>query len=141
MPPTPFPPNIVISRATAAHIAALSAAAFPAEACGLLAGRTTGGTLELVPYPTPNAARGRNAFRIPPAALTSVLQRMYRDGVVLCGCFHSHPSGPARPSPVDCRFGSRSPQFLWLIYSTTTRDLALFRQRGGSFAAVPWRRT
>lgn len=141
MPPTPFPSSIVIPRAAAARIAALSAAAFPAEACGLLAGRTSGGTLEVLPYPVPNAARGRNAFRIAPAALSSALRRMHRDGVVLCGCFHSHPSGPARPSPNDCRFGNPSPQFLWLIYSTTTRDLALFRRRGGSFAAVPWRRT
>ncbi|HYC88691.1 MAG TPA: M67 family metallopeptidase [Thermoanaerobaculia bacterium] len=130
--------EVRIPRMTLARVVALASAAFPAEACGLLAAKRVGRFLDIVLYPAPNVAIARGSFEIPRAAIATIRRRIGRDGLVLCGCFHSHPSGPARPSPTDSRLARTRPDFLWLIYSASSQQIGVFRKSNGRFTEVPW---
>jgi len=70
----------------------------PLEACGLLAG--TGAQVELV-IGVPNADRSPVRFRMDPRAQWRAFQRFERQGLELLAIYHSHPRGPADPSPTD----------------------------------------
>ncbi len=70
----------------------------PLEACGLLAGK--GGQVELV-LGVPNAERSPVRFRMQPRAQWRAFRRIEAAGLELVGIYHSHPRGPAIPSPTD----------------------------------------
>ena len=74
--------------------------ASPRECCGFLigAGRRVHFTV-----PMRNVARGRTRYRIDPAAHIRLLRvlRAFFPPMGILGVYHSHPAGPARPSPLD----------------------------------------
>lgn len=70
----------------------------PLEACGLLAGMND--RVEST-YGIPNAERSPVRFRMEPRAQWHAFQRMEAAGLELVGIYHSHPSGPDRPSQTD----------------------------------------
>lgn len=132
--------EVTISDATYERIVRIAAAAFPAEACGLLATKP-GRSLDIVLYPATNVARGRDRFQIHRSAIAHIRHRIERDGLALCGCFHSHTHGPARPSPTDVRLAGTGFGFLWLIYSMATHRVGVFRRNAGRLTEVTWQRT
>ncbi|MEX2322967.1 MAG: M67 family metallopeptidase [Acidimicrobiia bacterium] len=74
----------------------------PLEACGLIAMDGVGRMVRA--YPTRNAAETpATAFTLDPddhhAAIVDAESRGWRIG----GVYHSHPRGPATPSPIDLR--------------------------------------
>jgi proteasome lid subunit RPN8/RPN11 len=72
----------------------------PLECCGLLIGR--GRTVVNV-FPTENVERSAVRFRVDPRAHIDA-QRVLREcdpPLEILGSYHSHPAGPARPSPTD----------------------------------------
>jgi proteasome lid subunit RPN8/RPN11 len=79
----------------------------PIEACGVFLMLES--TVELF-YPMENvAANPEQGFEFAPGALLHVLQDALADAgawppppSLLFGIFHSHPRGPAEPSPRDC---------------------------------------
>lgn len=70
----------------------------PREACGLLAGRAS--LVEKV-LPARNAERSPVSFRISPGEQWRLFQTMDRLELDLLAIYHSHPAGPAGPSPTD----------------------------------------
>jgi proteasome lid subunit RPN8/RPN11 len=70
----------------------------PLEACGLLSGKN--GRAERS-QGIPNAERSAVQFRMEPRAQWRAFQRMETAGLELVGIYHSHPTGPDRPSPTD----------------------------------------
>lgn len=70
----------------------------PLEACGLLAGKM--GVVEAV-LTVKNAAGSQVRYRMEPRAQLRALERIEADGQNLLAIFHSHPKGPAVPSPTD----------------------------------------
>ena len=70
----------------------------PLEACGMLGGRA--GVVECI-LPVKNAAESRYRFRMEPKAQLKALEFIESEGLELLGIFHSHPRGPAVPSPTD----------------------------------------
>ncbi len=74
--------------------------AFPAEACGLLAGSRSGDQITVTDYyPLPNHATDpRRAFRIDPLAFLGI-DKATAGSIV--GVFHSHPGGSTAPSSSD----------------------------------------
>lgn len=83
--------------------------AVPNEACGVLGGvrreddesANTGDHVTQV-YPAANAAETpRTRYRIRPEAQLELLDAVDDDGLAVIGFYHSHPSGPARPSETD----------------------------------------
>jgi len=71
----------------------------PREACGLLA-LDGGGRLRMA-YCLTNADRSERTFTVDPREHVKALRHAERSGWRLGGVFHSHPGGPARPSPLD----------------------------------------
>lgn len=71
--------------------------AYPREACGLLVGRGMAGRLVAITNISDNAQE----FEMEPSELVAVLRDLRGSGEELVGIFHSHPNGPAKPSPTD----------------------------------------
>jgi proteasome lid subunit RPN8/RPN11 len=102
--------------------------AFPREACGLLGGRKQGTSMRLYVVPVPNVARSGNAFRITSHGLAMARRMLRRRRLLLCGCFHTHPTLGPKPSWLDRHSMVRFPVW-WLIYSPMKRRLRLVRAR------------
>jgi proteasome lid subunit RPN8/RPN11 len=87
------------------------------EACGLLVGAYADGTWLIEDaLPLRNTEDSATYFEFDPEEL---LQCDLEWGERIIGAYHSHPGGPARPSPVDIgnmRANTASP-WVWLILS------------------------
>ena len=70
----------------------------PHEDCGLLAGRQGTATRFI---PIANRLASATEYDMDPTALIGALRSLREDGESLLAIFHSHPRGPAVPSPRD----------------------------------------
>jgi len=120
----------VISRRELRRLVRAAELAAPAEACGLLGAVGEGGRIRLHVVPLVNAYRSPNGFRIRPRELAAGRRSLRRRGLILCGCFHSHPTQGAEPSRLDRSSMDRAPLW-WLIYSRPRRVVRLVRARAG----------
>jgi proteasome lid subunit RPN8/RPN11 len=78
----------------------------PVEACGILAGRTTGvdGTPirdVLKVYQCRNELDSPTEYRIEPEQQLRIFDEIEEAGLDLVGFYHSHPRGNPRPSSID----------------------------------------
>ncbi len=73
-------------------------AAYPDEACGMLAGLD--GSVKKV-YCMKNAMPGPVYYEMDPEEQFRVMKDIRAAGLELIGIFHSHPSSPAHPSATD----------------------------------------
>jgi proteasome lid subunit RPN8/RPN11 len=71
---------------------------YPAEGCGLLAGKN--GRVHHI-YPVDNALASPQAFEMVPEQLVKAMIDIEEQGFSLLGIYHSHPQGPPFPSPTD----------------------------------------
>ena len=82
------------------------------EVCGLLLG--TADRIDAA-LPCRNvAADPATAFEIDPAQLIAAHRAARRGGAQVLGCYHSHPSGDARPSRRDAA-GAEANGWIWVI--------------------------
>lgn len=81
-------------EAMRAHVAAEN----PLEACGLVAGKQ--GRSSFL-FPIRNEAASPTRFRMNGKQQLAAFQEMERAGWDLLAIYHSHPAGPAEPSPTD----------------------------------------
>lgn len=72
----------------------------PLEACGYVAG-VEGEVKRL--FPMRNVDASPEHFSFDPAEQFSAFKEAQKEGLRLIGCYHSHPSTPARPSDEDIR--------------------------------------
>jgi proteasome lid subunit RPN8/RPN11 len=88
--------------------------AYPHEACGVCVGqRQPEGHNVLSVHPIQNLSRDKRiAFEMDVEELLKVECHARHSGLELVGFWHSHPDGPARPSPRDVSFA-------WNGYSHT----------------------
>lgn len=90
--------RLVLPSELAAEIVEHARQAYPEEACGLVAGRAA---VAQAVY------RGRNVSPTPRTAFELDVETLARqlafadEGLELAAIYHSHPAGPAAPSPVD----------------------------------------
>lgn len=97
-PPTP---SLHLPAALRARLWAHARAELPRECVGVLGG-ARGGVEAL--YPLHNAAPDpERAYLADPLALLRALKGMRAEGFQLAAIYHSHPRGPAWPSPEDVR--------------------------------------
>ena len=106
--------------------------AFPCEAAGLLLGRHVGRYTVLTVASVSSSENTPLSFRIRNADIAQVASSLKGSTTKICGCFHSHVLGDARPSRTD-REGAEEFGSLWLIYSVRFRRLKLFRWHGTAF--------
>lgn len=70
----------------------------PEEACGVIGGLNELARLVL---PVENELHSPVRFRMAPVSQLKAFEEMDKNEVELLGIFHSHPTGPAVPSPTD----------------------------------------
>ncbi|WP_022799121.1 Mov34/MPN/PAD-1 family protein [Thermus islandicus] len=85
---------IRLLRETQAHLEREA----PREGVGLWAGRREVERVIPLPNVHPNP---RTGYLAEPLALLRALKEMEREGLSLLAIYHSHPAGPALPSPTD----------------------------------------
>jgi proteasome lid subunit RPN8/RPN11 len=85
----------------------------PKECCGLLVG-----TVQRIDESVPmtNRAAGATRFQVDPGEHIALNRRLRGSGRQVVGVYHSHPRGPAEPSPVDVR-EAHYPEFVYVIVS------------------------
>jgi len=114
----------------------------PHECCGLLVGR---GRRVDVAIPLTNVdPRPRTGFRIDPAehiAVRRILRRAV-PGRDIVGVYHSHPRGPAVPSPrdiADCHY----PDWIFVIVGRDGRSVRAYQlpAQGPSIVPIVWRKS
>ena len=77
-------------------------AGYPEEVCGLLAGSIDGRIGRAVRlYPVENGLHSPVAYEMEPLAQVRAMIAIESEGLELVGIYHSHPTGPASPSPSD----------------------------------------
>jgi proteasome lid subunit RPN8/RPN11 len=90
--------NLILTRnhwqAMRRHVARRA----PLEACGLLGGKNDKVEMRLG---VRNADRSPVRFRMEARAQWRAFRRIEDRGLELVGIYHSHPDGPAYPSPMD----------------------------------------
>ena len=99
---------------TQVHQAIITHAAFchPLEACGLLA-TDAHGDIRFV-YALTNRAASPVRYVVDPTEHFRAIQHAEAAGWTIGGVFHSHPSGPAAPSPVDVA-DALEPSWIYLV--------------------------
>jgi proteasome lid subunit RPN8/RPN11 len=74
----------------------------PNEACALLGGDAMTGTVRTL-HPARNMMASPYRYEVDPRDLVEIVHRIEGEGDDLVAIFHSHPGGPAVPSPTDVR--------------------------------------
>lgn len=111
----------------------------PNEACALLGGTVNGqdAAVEQV-YLLTNVDQSPEHFSMDPAEQFAAIKDMRKNGWVLLGNLHSHPSSPSRPSEEDKRLAF-DPSLRYLILSLMAEKPVLncFHIRGGAVEEEP----
>jgi proteasome lid subunit RPN8/RPN11 len=121
---------IRISRSVLSRLGALEAHSPDREVCGLLLGHdeVIDGLIEADNV----AADPRTTFEIDPRTLLDARRAARRGGPAVIGCYHSHPSGVARPSQRDVDLAE--PGTVWLIIAAG--EVTGWKRGAQDFAAV-----
>jgi len=107
----------------------LARASAPAEAFGLLGAQPTRNGVRLQLFPMA-ALTGPTGFRVTPRTLALGRRALRRQGLVLAGCYHTHPTARSSPSDLDRASMARFPVW-WLIYAPRAGRATILRSRAG----------
>jgi len=103
-----------IGKEQLATVEAHGRAAYPAEACGLLLGRTADDgvreALRVRPARNLDAERARDRYLLDPADRLAAEREAAADGLAVVGVYHSHPDHDAYFSRTDLE---RSEEYQW----------------------------
>ena len=133
---TGIPDGVWIAGADMTALNGAARAALPHEACALLLGvRETAGVRITDVALSPNVTNGDPArsFEIDPSLHVRLQKAARTGGPALVGVWHSHPTGPARPSPDD-RSRSVMGGWVWLITAIPAGDTGTDLETGAFWA-------
>lgn len=101
----------------------------PLEACGYLG--SSEGTI-VAHFPMTNTDRSPEHFQLDPKEQFDTVRQIRKQGLELCGVYHSHPTTPARPSEEDLRL-SIDPNLSYVIVSLAEGENSIksFRVENG----------
>ena len=102
-----------ISRSQLDRLHAIVAADPVREVCGLLLG--SDGVVDAIVEAANVAPDPQMMFEIDPRVLIAARKAERAGGARIVGCYHSHPSGMARPSRWDREMSQ--PNDVWLIFA------------------------
>jgi len=88
-------------------------ACYPLEACGIVAG-LDGQTTQV--FPITNILNSPVRFKFDPKEQLHIFNKLEEEHWELFGVYHSHPQGPATPSPTDIAEAAY-PDVTYLIWS------------------------
>jgi proteasome lid subunit RPN8/RPN11 len=118
---------ISITPSTLAAIQAHARAAYPEECCGLLLAtaeslvrgpQPTAQIIEAIPAQNLAHANRSVRFTLDPRAYIHADSEARQRGLLVVGCYHSHPDHPAIPSGTDVSLAWED--FLYMIVPTTS---------------------
>ena len=97
-------------------VAGFAEAAYPEECCGLLSGSEDAGVVAVAGvHGSANLAEEpARRFEVDPALRLRLQRTLRASGRRVVGIYHSHPDGPARPSPRDLE-AAWEPELVWLV--------------------------
>jgi proteasome lid subunit RPN8/RPN11 len=127
---------LILSPADHAALLAQVEAERPNEACGLLGG--IAGEIHRV-YPVENICHSPTMYEMNPTQQVAAFLEIEALGWELSGIYHSHPAGPARPSPTDIA-KAYYPDSIYLIISPDSDgawQMRGFLIAGGQVSEVP----
>jgi proteasome lid subunit RPN8/RPN11 len=116
--------QIIFPRRLADHILQHALSSPELEVCGLIAGRN-GRPLRAIPVRNV-ADQPQRLFTMDPAGQIDAQRGMRERGEELFAIYHSHPHGPAHPSPTDLEQAAY-PRALYLVVSLDSRDTPQLR--------------
>ena len=117
-----------IRRAVVGDLLAHAKAEAPRECCGLLLG--AGGLID-ENVRTRNLSPSPARYRVDPEAHFAAIRRTRAAGRAILGAYHSHPAGPAEPSPTDLTEAAY-PEFVYVIVGLAAgEDVRGWRIRDG----------
>ena len=100
------------------QISAHAEDAYPAECCGLLAGRVQENgdihVTRIVPSANVAAASGNDRFEVDPKVRFDLMRALAETDESIVGHYHSHPDQAAEPSATDVSMAFE-PDLVWLI--------------------------
>lgn len=100
---------------------------FPKEVCGLITAEYVNKMkIKLSFYFVENKSKTNSGFLIPILEIEQLNRKLSGKNVWICGVFHSHPYGNAKPSYADILNGAKTRFKIWAIYSIRCKDLGLF---------------
>ncbi|MEM0313907.1 MAG: M67 family metallopeptidase [Candidatus Bathyarchaeia archaeon] len=107
-----------ISREDMERIFRHAAECFPAECCGILAGRKLEAeyVVERV-YPARNVLESSFEYRVDPEEQVKIFEEAEAQGLDVVGFYHSHPIGEAYWSSLDEKRSKLWPGYMFLIVS------------------------
>lgn len=112
----------------------------PMEACGVFVGERDGDLRRVTAVRrVPNVADApRVRYELDPEATLAVFDEAAATGMEVVGFYHSHPSGPGRPSTTD-REHARWPGRVYVVASLAARPPTLdaWLWTGGEFERQP----
>ena len=122
MPSLPLSSTIMISQADMLRMRRDVSQRAPEEACGLLSGQIEAGIYRVAAViPATNELHSPVRYRIDPHEQIAAFNQIDAQGLELVGIYHSHPAGPAGPSPTDIA-EAFYPQAVYLIWSASTGE-------------------
>jgi proteasome lid subunit RPN8/RPN11 len=108
----------------------------PVEVCGVLAGvqATAGDRVTDVRRVANVADDPTTRYELDPAATLAAIDEVTAAGTDVVGFYHSHPTGPAEPSPVDRELATW-PGYVYLVVSLAETEpvLSAWRWTGERF--------
>jgi proteasome lid subunit RPN8/RPN11 len=132
-----FERRVLIGASLADQLSQLSRAARPQECCGLLIGRRTPVAIITRLEPCANLhPEPERFFTLDPARQIALLRELRgRPDEVLLGLYHSHPDGPARPSPRDLG-DANDADLLWLVIDGSNGEIGAFQPIADTSGAI-----
>jgi [CysO sulfur-carrier protein]-S-L-cysteine hydrolase len=100
----------------------------PNEACGLLGGEIDAQGRKIIKkvYLLTNLDQSPEHFSMDPKEQFSIVKELRKQGWILIGNFHSHPSTPSRPSEEDKRL-AYDPEASYFILSLMNQDESVLK--------------
>jgi proteasome lid subunit RPN8/RPN11 len=139
----PAPDGLIISRSVADDLLAHARSELPNEACGLLSGSMSESRATRY-HPARNVERSPLRYNVHPDDLVRIVFSIEEAREDFVGIFHSHPTTPAVPSPMDRRTAEYPGVFYVLATLANVRPTAAsavraWRIHGGQSFEVPLR--
>ena len=132
-----MPDTVEIPAAAIAAMLAHAEHDAPHEACGLLIGA---GRAVVRVVSTSNADASPTRYTIPAGQHFQALRQARAEGLEVVGAYHSHPRGPAEPSPTDAATAFAG--FVFVIAGLVPEPhLRAWQLAGGNFVELRLVRT
>ena len=117
--------RLLISKRVIEELRDRARAARPQECCGLLVGRRDPVAIVTRTVPAKNIhEQPERFFTLDPAPHFALLREVGEAAII--GHYHSHPNGPAAPSPRDLA-DAHDADMIWLLIDGASGDLAGFQ--------------